>query len=283
VPNASRYDLVSFERPPVKEVVLSVQFAAETFDLEAFGRFARAVHEDLPERQSHPVLPPMTESFERAVMGPSVEIRLEPQATLPRTWFMSKDGVQVVQLQHDRLTLNWRENDKGVEYPRYSSLRQRYKELFEVLATGLAEAGHEYAANFCEVMYVNPVEVPQASNHPQLADVINRVGPRPESAFLPLAEDAQLIVRWRIPGSEIGNPEERPAGRLYLQASPGIKPPDLTPIYLVNLTAHVIPVEGDIDSAFQALDLAHEWVVLGFKDLTTPEMHRAWGLKEVGR
>lgn len=282
--DASPYDLVSFEHPPVEEVALSAQFAPETFDVEAFGRFATEVREELPERQRQPVLPPVRESFERITAAPSMEIRLEPPTAHPRMWFLSSDGVQLVQLQHDRLTLNWREAEQGVEYPRYSRLRERFHELLTRLTVGLEEVGREYEVNLCEVTYVNTIKPPEnhepeATTHPQLADIINRIGKRPDRAFLPLAEDAQLTVRYRIPGSEIGKGDS-PAGRLYMHASPGVKPPTFAPIYLVNLTARVVPPAADTDGAMQALDVGHKWVVLGFKDLTTPAMHRLWGLKE---
>lgn len=284
MPDSPQYDLVSFEHPPVQEVVLSAQFAPETFDVEAFGRFATDVHGELPQRQRQPVLPAMSETFERITAAPSMEIRLEPPTSLPRTWFLSSDGVQLVQLQHDRLTLNWREAEQGVEYPRYGRLRERFRDLLTRL-TGLDEVGHGYDVNLCEVTYVNTIELPknaqsEAPEHPQLAEIINRIGPRPQDAFLPPAEDAQLIVRYRIPGSEVGK-EGVPAGRVYLQATPGLKPPKFTPIYVVNVTTHVIPAVGDIDGALQALDVGHKWAVLGFKDLTTAEMHRLWGLKEM--
>lgn len=104
----SEHDLLTFERPPVQEVALSMQFAPETFDLETIGRFARDLHDALPERQRQPVLPRMVETFERATAPTSVQINFEPLTALPRTWFLSTDGVELVQLQHDRLTLNWR-------------------------------------------------------------------------------------------------------------------------------------------------------------------------------
>jgi hypothetical protein len=283
---SSQYDLVSCERPPVAEVALSMQFAPETFDVEAFGRFARETRAELPDRQRQPMLPPITETFDKASAPPSMEIRLELPTALPRTWFLSKDGVQLVQLQHDRLTLNWRELDRGLEYPRYEQLRQRFCELLKLLTDGLEEAGDPYAVNLCEVTYVNPIELaasclPPAdtANHPDLAEIINRLRPRPADAFLPDAEDAQLVARWRIPGSELGA-VDAPAGRLYLNAAPGLKPPSFTPIYLVNMTAHVIPLAGDAEGALRALDVGHKWVVLGFTDLTTTKMHRLWGLKE---
>ncbi len=110
-----------------------MQFAPQTLDVEAFGRFAAEVREELPERQQQPVLPPMTETFEQVAAMPPLEIRLEPTMGLPRMWFLSTSGVELAQLQHDRFTFNWREARQGVEYPRYSALRERFRDLFRPL------------------------------------------------------------------------------------------------------------------------------------------------------
>ena len=262
---------------------MSVQFQPDTVDVEVLGRFAREVRHELPVRQRQPVVPPMVETFDKAPVTPSIEIHMEAPTALPRTWFMSEDGVQLVQLQHDRFTFNWREFERAVAYPRYDQLRARFEELFGRLLAGLDELGTAPFINLCEVTYVNPIEYrgrAAAGHHPDLAKIINRLRPRPRSAFLPEAEDAQLQARWRIPSEELGREEPPPAGRLYLSAAPGLKPPENTPIYLVNLTARVIPAGGDSGSAMTALDVGHKWAVLGFKDLTTTRMHREWGLKE---
>ena len=99
----SRFNLVDFERPPVVEVVLSVQFPPDTVDMEVYGRFAREVREELPVRRRQPIIPPMEETFDRPAVQRSIEIHLEGPASLPRTLFEGENGVQLVQLQHDRL------------------------------------------------------------------------------------------------------------------------------------------------------------------------------------
>lgn len=256
-----------------------MQFAADTIDLEVLGLFAHRIRGDLPKRQQQPVAPPMVESFDLVAHTQTIEIRLDAPATLPRTWFLSDDEVQLVQVQHDRLVLNWRELDRlDAEYPRYVELRERLTKLLDVLGESLTEATKTPVINMVEVTYVNPVEhANRSGGHADLAALVNRLRRRPREAFLQDAEDAQLQARWRIPGDELGR--EGPIGRLHLAASPGLKPPKNTPIYLLNLTGRVIPSGGYVDSAMQALDVAHKWVVLGFKDLTTSRMHRAWGLE----
>jgi uncharacterized protein (TIGR04255 family) len=301
VPPAARrqssHELVSYEHPPVAEVVLAAQFPPDTIDLEAYGRFAGEVSAELPRRSRQPVVPRNEEKFDERQAGVSFEIRLEGPTDLPRVVFESDDRQEVVQLQPHRLTLNWRAIVPGADYPRYPALRTRFRELMKLLFAALDDVGQDHPVELSEVTYVNPIEFPGddaadgvGRTHPDLANIINRFQKRPASAFLPEAEDAHLQVRWRIPDAA-----GMPAGRLYLSVEPGMRPsrlksaalatpdvppPGLTPIYLVNLTARVMPNGGTVDRAMKALDVGHEWVVRGFDDLTTDEMHRHWGRKK---
>ncbi|MFI5005586.1 MAG: TIGR04255 family protein [Solirubrobacterales bacterium] len=292
----SPHELVNFARPPVAEVVLAAQFPPETIDLEVYGRFARELRDGLPRRTRQGLVPRNEEKFDQRRVQPSFEIRFEGPADLPRIVFESENRVELVQLQPHRLTLNWRKVTPDAVYPRYKTLRKRFRKLLDLLAGALDELDQRHPVELSEVTYVNPIEYPGDAatdpvgrTHPDPANIINRFKHRPRNAFLPEAEDAHLQARWRI-----ADPAGEPVGRLHLSMEPGLRPPrttpgdleqadpasDLTPIYLVNLTARVMPARDTVDRAMKALDLAHEWVVLGFEDLTTATMHDYWGLAE---
>jgi uncharacterized protein (TIGR04255 family) len=228
-------------------------------------------------------MPPMRELFDVPLPQPQFEIRFEPPSALPRTWFISEDESRLVQLQGDRISFNWRRPTEGARYPRYHKLREDFGGYFDTLRRCIDEAGRQMPdINVCEVTYVNPIDVPAkplGGGHPELAEVLNRVRPRPHGAFLPHAEDAQFQTRWRIPGEEIGV-TGRPAGRLYVAAQPGLKPPSEEPIYIVTVTGRLLPAAGNEREAWKTLDVAHRWVVLGFKDVTSAKMHKQWGLKD---
>lgn len=279
-------ELITFSDPPVGEVVLTVQFDRELVDIDVLAGFTNAVRSELPGMQRHPVLPPMRESFDVMAGPPPFEIRIDSSVSLPRTWFVSPDESRLIQLQPDRLSLNWRQTDTGAEYPRYTTLRQDFERYLAILQENVAaRTDSELRITACEVTYVNPVDFssePLGGGHPALSEALNRLRPRPESAFLPPVEDAQLQTRWRIPGTEVGRDAEPPAGRLYLTASPGFRPESNAPIYILTLVGRVLPPDGSLGAAWTSLDVAHKWVVLGFGDLTTPEMHAQWGREERG-
>src|SRR4051812_34284793 len=100
-------DLVTFERPPVNEVVLSVQFATEVVDeVGMLANFWPQVREAFPLHEKQPPLPPMTEEFGLpSGDGPQFQFLQGPMA--PRYWFVSSDKTSLIQVQADRFTLNW--------------------------------------------------------------------------------------------------------------------------------------------------------------------------------
>jgi hypothetical protein len=275
-PRAADHELVSFSRPPVQEVALALQFSEQVVDLELFAAFSSAVRAELPHRDYQPPLPPMDELFDMPRPMPSFQMTFDPSFALPRTWFISADGAWLVQLQADRLTLNWRRQGGESVYPRYGQIRARLVGFLDLLGQCGREVGARAAPiNFCEVLYVNPIvaggAAPGQTQHPHAATFLRDLRPWAGGRFLPQPEDMQVQARWRIPGEN-----GAPVGRLYVALSPGYRPEDMMPIYMMNLTSRVIPSRDNRESALEALDLGHRWAVLAFDDLTTPEMHDVW-------
>lgn len=285
------YEFVSFSEPPVNEVALSIQFGPETFDLATYGLFVHRLREAYPDVQRQPVLPPIVETFDQLPGIPSINIQFADPAAMPRLWLITKEGTELVQLQHDRISYNWRRLAADVRYPRYSHIRERLTGVLSALNESLNEAkgqiepsGSWRSASLCEVAYVNTIAYgspTEAKSHPDLARAVSRIRSASESDFLGPPEDAQFNARWRIPGSALGV-GEHPVGRLHVSANPSFSPSQQEPIYIMTLTARInLASNSSQESAMDALDLAHKWVVLGFEDLTTEEAHGHWGKTEV--
>lgn len=224
----------------------------------------------------------MVETFDQTPHAPRIELRLEPPASLPRFWFSSAKGVELVQIQHDRIVLNWRAESAAADYPRYDVLRKLFGSHVRWLSQHASKRGRTLVPNLCEVTYVNAIDIPgksKSGGHPELAKALSRVGKGRRGDFLPPPEDEQYQARWRIPGSEL-NAGTRPIGRLFASINPALKPPENRPIYVMQLGGRVFPQRKGVAGALEALDLAHKWVVLGFEDLTTDQMQRSWGLKQ---
>jgi uncharacterized protein (TIGR04255 family) len=260
----------------VTEVALTAQFARPVIDFAMLGLFSERVRKEFPQQQQQPAAQAIEpETFGQAPSAPSFRIQLGPDVQLPRIWFESADGERLVQLQEDRLTVNWRLQDGDpTDYPRYSRLREIFQAQLKRVAAIAKSRDREINVTTCEVLYVNPIESKGKSSpggHPDLAGVLDLVKRSSSKSFLGQPEDSQLQARWRIPG-ENGNP----IGRLYLSAVPALSD-DQKPIYLVQLFGRTAPAGSEIKDVMAALDIGHEWVVRGFADVTAKSMHKVWG------
>lgn len=266
---------VNFDDPPVTEVVLAIQFDEPVIDLEVLAEFTAKVKEEFPDRAQRRPLPPMQEEAEPGEVGPQISLEIGREFKMPRTWFMSEDKAKILQLQADRFIFNWQRPDPSVsEYPRYELLREWFRERLAQLEESIAATEKPMpGTNFCEVTYVNQVALGRDMSDLRLADILTAIQ-RPEYGFLPAPENQQYGARFRIAGGKGG-----PKGALYVNAAPAARP-DGQPMYIINLTSRLVPEETDADAAWSALDVGREWIVKGFVDLTTKEMHGLWGYKE---
>jgi hypothetical protein len=75
-----------------------------------------------------------------------------------RYWFLTRDGSELVQVQQDRLAVNWRDGESGSPYPRYPAMRQVFAERFADLeAFAIQEGTGPVRVQQAELSYVNAV------------------------------------------------------------------------------------------------------------------------------
>ncbi len=273
--------LVTFKQPPVTEVALGVQFSESVVDLEVLAAYSAQLSRDFPKRQQLEPLAPAREVFGAEPSAPTFTIELVPAYVMPRTWFLSEDERHLVQLQGDRLIVNWRKRDPSDTYPRYARLRPNFEERLSELRGCLADARRaDPAVSLVEVTYVNELAWPDVRPgdvHPPLSRVLRAFRDEGGTGFLPRPEDAMLQSRFRISDPETGTD---PAGRLHTALQPAFRAEDLTPIYILKMTAHLVMQMSDDAGIVRALDLGREWVVRGFDEVTSTELHGIWGRTE---
>lgn len=274
---ASPFDLVRFNRPPVTEVALTAQFSTPIVDLGTLGAFAAQIEKEFPTQEQRPPAEAIApEEFGQAPGPPPIRFEFRPEAVpLPRLWFISQDGERLVQLQADRLSVNWRSmSGDPAKYPRYTNLREVFERQLRTLSRLAKGRGKELRVSACEVLYVNPVTPlgkTEPGTHPDLASVINRLRTPPKGAFLGKPEDSQWQARWRIPSTD----DAKPVGRLHVSANPALSD-DQRPLFVVQMNARITPSSPDAKGTMAALDVGHKWVVKGFEDITTNRMHKIW-------
>ena len=265
-------DLPDFGKPPLAEVVLSLQFESLAGLTSAhvgllWGRY----RDRLPQIEEHPPLPPASESFDPP-SPPRVEVAFGDKAPVPRVWFVNEEKTELLQVQQDRFIHNWRKVGHGAAYPRYEWIRDRFREDVSAFEEFIkTERLGELSVNQCEVTYVNHIErAGEWEQHGEIEKLLKNWAPLPAPAFLPAPEDAVLRWRYHIPGVN------GPVGRLHVVAQPSWNIADGRPVWVINLMARGTPIGAGIEGAFDFFNLGREWVVRGFADLTTDSMQRRW-------
>ncbi|MDA0159570.1 TIGR04255 family protein [Solirubrobacter ginsenosidimutans] len=273
-------DLVTFERPPLNEVYLSVQFATDVSDeAVALAEFWPLIRADFPTLERHPALPPVEETFDvpPKVGPPNLPFRIGTGAMPQRYWFVSADSTRLVQVQPDRFLFNWRRVRPDDEYPRFRALVPEFERLFEAFVQVLSADQRKAAtAAWAEVGYINHVDAPdelRPGGHISLDRIFTFVSKIDATAFDPV-EDMQLQVR-----STIRDDGDAPLGRIYLSATPAYRNADQMPIYVVELIARGRPGGSEPKDLANFFARGREMVVDAFCSVTTTEMHDAWGLR----
>src|ERR1700683_627589 len=265
--------LPDFERPPVVEVAVSLQFKPlELLRSAHFGLlWERFRSEGLPLTEDHGGLEPAFEELE-ASGTPRIGVRLQAfddAPPLPRVWFLNEAQNELVQVQRDRLIVNWRQGARSEPYPRYSSIRSRFKSALDLFsAFAAAEKLGVIIPMQCEVTYVNHISAGEGwSTHADIDHVMTVWESQYSELYLPRPEDVAFDTRFLM-----ADEKGVPLGRLHVQLQSAYRSVDKHPIFVLSLTARGAPQSADFAAAFRLFDQQHEWIVRGFACLTTKEM-----------
>jgi uncharacterized protein (TIGR04255 family) len=264
-------DLPDFDNPPVVEVLLSVQFD-KLSGLKAphVGLLWSQFEHDFPRTEEHPPLDPVFEAFESPVAA-SFNVEVVRGLPTPRVWFLNPSGGELIQVQADRFVHNWRKVGEGDQYPRYERIRERFMEELRLFQSFLAERNlGELSVNQCEIVYVNHLLVGAGWENWGEAEKVVKVWRGGAGEFLPMPEDVRLQVRYIIEREQVS------VGRLHVSLMPALRNEDQSPMFAMNLTARGRPPSPSIEGAMEFLDLGRDWIVRGFTDLTTSNMHNIW-------
>lgn len=277
MPSSRPGPLPDFERPPLDEMVLSLQFA----DLQLMNHHAGILwlklRDQYPKVEEQGPIAPVFETFgSLRAAPPTSEIQLLPADAMIRYWFVSPDGTQLLQIQRDRLIHNWRRRDFADSYPRYEVLRKRFEAEIRLVQEFLREYGlGEIRCNQCEVSYINAIGPNEITDDPNrdLDKIFTLWCERYNYDGLDHIERGRFGATYlmRVEGGEA------PIGRIHINASPGIRTRDSVPVVQLNITARGKPQDETVAAAFSWLDQGHISIVRSFSAITTKEMHRIWG------
>ena len=270
--------LPEYERPPVVEVALAIEFEqAVGFRSLDLGRLAAAWADSLPQADERPLLPRM-ESPDDDLVDDLLDALFEVEEPVvpPRLWLQNEVGDQVVQIQRDRLVVNWRKEGSG-GYPRYKTVRDRLQDAWLRLVDVCNDLDYDAPIpDLCEIQYINNIGMDQGWNSPQ--------------------DTAKLVVPWQgidgkgyIPSNHLCQfslhchfPEDR-EGWLNIDGWTTSAPTDddsHAMRMMLNLTSRGHALSDDFESALDFFEMAHVWIVRAFTEITSPEAHDTWGRQQ---
>lgn len=278
-----RPDLPDYANPPVVEVALSVQFdRLPKLRTPYFGIFWNQFRENFPHVEDHAPLHRAVETFgARVAPRPTLRLLHSDQEPPVRAWFLNSNRTELIQLQQDRFVHNWRKIGQGVTgshpYPRYEYIVGEFeKELaaFEQLI-GEYDLGN-MVPNQCEVTYINHITRSNVwSTHSEVQKVISCWSDRYTQPIELGMENMSFEARYII---EANNDA---VGRLHVALQPAFRQSDDEPIFVLTLTARGRPQEENREGVIRFLNQGREHIVKGFTSLTTQQMHKAWGRKDI--
>lgn len=252
--------LPDFERPPVSEVALSIQFAPLPIRAIDLGDLHARWSPDFPKLQEQAPLTPGV--LESAGSVPFISFGPPP---MNRHWWLSADESHLLQVQQDRFILNWRRLSTDSVYPRYPVLRG-------VFESRLGEFAHFAGVHGglkimgAEVTYINDLGFDG-----RLDQVVRLWSSAPESHLGDPAE-VRFAASYPIPTA-------KSSSVLLVSLDPGLRALDSSPTRLLTLTLRGKPDGDTIVDALAFLDGGRRHIVRSFEELTTATMHERWGRK----
>ena len=263
--------LPDYEKPPLHEVVLGVQFSPprlyqHIYALEIWELFRR----DFPKVKQQLPLQPSFETFGRPQRERHIEPRIIPEFPHPRYWFLSEDEDEIIQFQKDRLLHNWRKiGSKEKPYPHFENILPKFEKELLALETYLDKwSDKKMNITQCELSYINHILLTEDENGASIDKWIRLVNPAD-------TELEDFSFRFR---KQLNNDTGQPFGRLIGECNTGINPKDETLLRL-DLTVRGAPKEPTVPASLDFLRNGREIIVNCFDNITTESAHREWGRK----
>lgn len=132
VSRARPSELPDFKRPPIDELVLSIQFASVAkFKSAHVGLLWRSFRSKYPEVTEQPPIQAAFETFGTPSSAPhAIRFQAFPSPPMPRFWFEKAGRPDLLQLQQDRILHNWRKREEDPIYPRFEAIAIALKTRF---------------------------------------------------------------------------------------------------------------------------------------------------------
>lgn len=247
--------LPSYKQPPVDEVICGIRFEPlPLLKVPHIGLLWERFRKEYP----------ITQHAMPIATGVSLPIDETTKIPLPRVWFISKLDDELIQFQLDRFYYNWRR--RGDNYPRYPSIIEKFDSAKRQLDgfTDELQLGTIKIVE-CELTYINHILKGQGWESIDDLPKVTRdfTWQKQNHSFLPTPTNVTWQARF---------PLQDDKGWLNVKLNPGKRKTDSAEGLVLELTARSLGKEKTWESMREWFDVAHEWIVRGFEDLTAKEI-----------
>jgi uncharacterized protein (TIGR04255 family) len=255
--------LPEFNKPPVVEVAISVYFRPlGGMKTVHFGQFWEANRERYPKFED--ALPLIENVNDLSQIGDLMQI-----GSLKRVFMVTADDRYVMQVQQNAFVHNWRKIKDTDGYPRFESARKIFRDQFEVFKGFVATNNlGPLSATRYEVTYVNHIFEDKGTYSAVLDKYASILCLQP-------ASKRELLPEPRTMNSDIWFDLPQDAGTLKVSFKEVTRAVDKRSVLQLEMTAGGKAM-SDFSSFDSWLDVAHEWIVRGFAEITTPDAHNQW-------
>lgn len=256
--------LPDFEFPPVVEVVVGVSFKQiGGLTTTHYGLFWQRIKDNYPLFEDH------TPIIEPPLGAGKIRIESMDNAPLRRVFFIHTDKDYLLQLQPNLLIHNWRKIDDSSPYPHFPAAKEKFHTAWTEFQRFVSdeELGPVQPVQF-EVTYINHF-IEEPGSFPEMTEfytpLINWHKAR-STDFLPTPTTLSYNIHFPLPDEQ---------GTLNVSSRHGTRTTDNRDVMILELRARG-PIKGNENSFDDHFELGHEWVVRGFKDLTSLKAHDQW-------
>ena len=144
---------ITFENPPINEVVVSTYFTPQLSDFrsEHVGLFWEKIREEFPVARQQPPT--------ASLMASGLDVNADELFPMPRYWFIADDDISLIQIQKDAFMFNWRRRDDA--YPRFHrDIKPTFDRYYGLFSEFVREEVQIEAPSIdlCELTYINALE-----------------------------------------------------------------------------------------------------------------------------
>ena len=272
--------LPRYDKPPVTEVAVSVQFdSIEGLQIPHLGLIWQQFKDRFPRVEQHGTLASIIERVRPSSIA-QPQISLMTEVETPRIWFLSEDGADLVQVQPNRFIRNWRkEPTEQRKYPHYDDhIRPCFLQDLNVFRQSLIDIGlAEININQCELTYVNHITTNETwENHSHIDRILN-LWPPDLSRYLG-TDFENSSIRF---SNQIKDSVGEFLGRIHFDIQPKFlvqsgKSGDPLPVFVCNIVARGRPVSENEDGFIRFLDLGRMQMVELFENIFTESIQDSW-------